>query len=129
MPALPLGAMRKATRRSKRELFDHLVGASEKRRWHVAAEDPSRLQVDAQLELCRLYNRQTCWARALEDAARINADLVVLHSDFDGLNPGGRAAVQQCPRSWSKSQNHCAKVLAVSLGAAGAVANLIKPPA
>src|SRR5215475_7739326 len=75
--------------RSKADnLFDHLVGAGEERRWHFKAENPSCLQIDAQLKLCRLHDRQLCWVRALEDAARIDTDLIV------SLGPAGAVAYQ-----------------------------------
>src|SRR5262249_22403986 len=38
--------------------LDHLVGAGEQRRWHVEAERPRSVEVDHQLELRRLHNRQ-----------------------------------------------------------------------
>src|SRR6266704_98153 len=57
--------------------LDDLVGAGEYRRRCFEAEDSSRLQVDAQLELCRLHNGQIRRLCALEETAGINADLTV----------------------------------------------------
>ena len=58
----------------KAELFDHLVGGSDQGRRNGEAEPPG---VDDQLELGRLHDRQIRGLRALEDAARIDADLVI----------------------------------------------------
>ena len=41
-----------------RALFDHLVGAREQRRRHVEAERLGGLEVDHELELDRLHDRQ-----------------------------------------------------------------------
>jgi hypothetical protein len=57
------------------DLFDHLVGNRKQRRRHSKAEHPSGLEVDDQLELARLYDRQVRRPGALEDAAGIDADL------------------------------------------------------
>jgi hypothetical protein len=40
--------------RSKRTLFDHLIGCREQRRRHGDAEHPSDMSIDNQLELGRL---------------------------------------------------------------------------
>jgi hypothetical protein len=39
-------------------LFDHLVGAGEQRRWHVETERLRGFQIDYQLELGWLQDRQ-----------------------------------------------------------------------
>ena len=57
--------------------FDHLVGGREQRRRHGEAEHPGGLEVDDQLELGRLHDRQVRRLRALEDAAGIDADLTI----------------------------------------------------
>src|SRR5215831_4232017 len=47
--------------------FDHLVGAGEHRRWHLEPERFRRLEIDNQLELRRLLNRQVSGLLALKD--------------------------------------------------------------
>ena len=58
-------------------LFDHLVGAGEQRGRHGEAEHPGGLDIDDQLELGRLHDRQVRRLRALEDAAGIDADVTI----------------------------------------------------
>ena len=53
---------------AKIDLFDHLVGAGEQRRWHVEAERSGGRQIDDQFELARLHDRQVLRLGALEDA-------------------------------------------------------------
>src|SRR5258708_11539534 len=55
--------------------FDHLVGECEHGWRHLDAEEPGRLQVDDELELGGLHDRQVRGLGALEDAAGIEADL------------------------------------------------------
>src|SRR5437667_11115591 len=55
--------------------LDHLVGGGKQRRRYREAEELRTLDVDEQLELGRLHNRQVGRLGALEDAADIGADL------------------------------------------------------
>ena len=55
-------------------LFDHLVGAGEQRWGHFEAERLGSLQIDHQLEIGRLLDRQVGRLGALEDPSGIDAD-------------------------------------------------------
>ena len=51
------------------DLFDHFVGALQERQWDC---HPERfLEVDDQLELCRLLNRQISRLRTLQNSAHM----------------------------------------------------------
>ena len=52
-------------------LFDDFVGGSEQRRRHVEAERLGSLEVDHQLELRRLLDRQLLRFGSLEDAVDV----------------------------------------------------------
>ena len=56
-------------------LLDHVIGECEQCGWHFDAERHRRLQVDNELKLGRLHDRQVGRLGALEDTAGINADL------------------------------------------------------
>src|SRR5262249_46083760 len=64
-------------KRTLAELLDHLVSAGEQRRRHGEADRPGSLQIDDELELGGLQDREVCWFFALEDAAGINTDLAI----------------------------------------------------
>src|SRR5262249_27884325 len=55
--------------------LDHLVGVGEQRRRNFKAQYPRGLEIDDQLELGRLRDRQVGRLRALEDATGIDAHL------------------------------------------------------
>src|SRR6516162_7871652 len=55
--------------------FNHLVGEQLQRIGHLKAKRPCCLQVDDELELGRLHDRQVRGLRAFENAGGINADL------------------------------------------------------
>src|SRR5262245_18002672 len=77
-----MGLIKFGARSARRNLlFDHFVGAGEKRQWDFEAERLGGLEVDCQLELCRQYNRQIARLLTLEDAAGINASLPVCTVD------------------------------------------------
>jgi hypothetical protein len=56
-------------------LLDHPVGARERRRWPTEAQRFGGLEVDEQLELCRLLDWQVGCLLAFENSAGIDADL------------------------------------------------------
>ena len=56
-------------------LFDHLIGARQQHWRNLKAERTRRLTIDDELEFGRLQDREVRRLSALEDAARINADL------------------------------------------------------
>jgi hypothetical protein len=58
-----------------RRLFDHLVGNGEQCRRDGEADRSRAVEVDHQLELGRLHNRQVRRLRALEDTRGIESDL------------------------------------------------------
>ena len=57
--------------------LDHLVGDGKESRRHLDAERPGGLQVDDELELGRLHDRQIGRLGALEDVAGIDAHLTI----------------------------------------------------
>jgi hypothetical protein len=58
-------------------LLDNLVGAGEQRRRHLEAKRPCGLEVDHELELGRLHDRQVGGLGAVENAADVNTHLAV----------------------------------------------------
>src|SRR5262245_55538266 len=83
---VPLAAVSRCSKiRMQDDLFDHLVGAGEKRDWHG---DPKRLgsfDVDDQFDLGGLLDRQLSWLLTLENPARIDTDLTVQVRDFTAI--------------------------------------------
>jgi hypothetical protein len=58
-------------------LFDHVIGASDKRRRHGDTECLGGLEVDDQLEFGRLHHRQVGWHGAFENPTSVVADLPI----------------------------------------------------
>src|SRR5262249_51604361 len=58
-------------------LFDHLVGDVQQTKWHSEPKRFGGLEVDDQIELRRLLDRQVGRFFALKDAAGIDADLMI----------------------------------------------------
>src|SRR5262249_36350761 len=61
--------------KSRASSLDHLVGEQLQRVGHLDAEQSRRLQVDDELELGRLQDRQVCGLCALKDLTGVDADL------------------------------------------------------
>src|SRR5262249_53900153 len=62
----------------QKSLLNHLVGKREHRRGHLKAERLRGFEVDDQLELGRLQNRQIGRSGAFEDSTGVNGDLAKL---------------------------------------------------
>ena len=67
-------------------LLDHLIGAGEHRGWYGKIKRPGRLEIDREIELGRLLDRQIGRLLALEDFAHIFA-----HSPVNGRKVGAIA--------------------------------------
>jgi hypothetical protein len=57
-------------KRTLTDLFDHLVGASDEWLRNCEVECLGKLEVDRQLDLCHLFNRQVANPFAFENATR-----------------------------------------------------------
>src|SRR5262245_54645107 len=66
----------KGQKRTSR-LFDHLVGASDKRVWDVEAQYFCSLQIDSQADFCRLLDWQVARLLTLEKTPCVNASLPI----------------------------------------------------
>ena len=66
-------------------LFDHLVGTGYQCRWHGEAKRLGCLEVDHQIEFCRLLDRQIRRLGALEDLPGVDADLTPERSDIGSI--------------------------------------------
>src|SRR5262249_49201520 len=63
---------------AKLRLFDHLVGEREQLRWYFQAERFGGLEIDDQLDLGGLQDRQVRRPLALENPTCVETDLTVL---------------------------------------------------
>src|SRR5665213_2205395 len=66
-------------------LFNHLVGNGNQGGWNDEAERPGRLEIDAQLEFGRLFDRQIGRFRALEDAIDVISSSPKQSADVDAV--------------------------------------------
>src|SRR5215475_14368269 len=82
--------------------FDHLVGAGEQIWWHLDAECAGGRQIDDELELGRLYDRQVLRLRALKDATHIDADLTIRIPNVGSIahQPAGFSIVTHVIDCW-----------------------------
>src|SRR3954453_16719255 len=87
MVDLPPAATKQRT--SADRLFDHLVGTTEQRRWHVQSECLSSLEVDNQFVPGGSLDRQVGRLLALEDAINIRSGGPTL---IDQIRPVGKQA-------------------------------------
>src|SRR5215813_11840170 len=60
-------------------LFDHLVGDGEQPRREAEAECPGGVEVDHELELGRLHDREVGGLLALENPAGVHTGLAIFH--------------------------------------------------
>src|SRR5581483_7193761 len=67
-------------------LFDYFVGSGDERWWHIKTERLSRPEIDGQIELRRLLDRQIGRLLTLEDFAH-----VYTHSPINGWKAGAIA--------------------------------------
>ena len=77
-------------------LFDHLVSAAEQWQRDRDAERPRGLEVDDQLDLRRLLDRQIGWLFAFKNATGINPDLSVGVGDTAAVARSGRRPPRTC---------------------------------
>src|SRR5712672_1958701 len=65
--------------------FDHLVGAGEQRGWHSEAEGLGGRQIDHELELGRLLDRQIGRLGALENFSGVLASLAICSANVGSV--------------------------------------------
>src|SRR5215831_14428832 len=82
---LMLIGQRRPSRSWARFLFDDLVGAREQHRRHFEAEHRCSLQIDNQLESCRLKDRQIARVGAGKNLAGVDAVLTIAVVDVGAI--------------------------------------------
>src|SRR5437762_5445299 len=73
----PVAMSQKCQNRKSRALFNHLIGLREERRRNCHAERFCCLQIDHELELSGLNDRQICRLCAFKNPSRVDTDLMI----------------------------------------------------
>ena len=62
---------------NSRRSLDHLVGSGEQRRWHLETQHLCRLEINDQIEFCRLLNGQIARLLSLENTSNVDSGLTI----------------------------------------------------
>src|SRR3954470_24860779 len=86
-------------------LFNHLVGAKQKRLWDLQAERFGSLEIDGQFELGRLDDGEIARLRALENTTGIDPRLTPSKCAISAIT-------DQTAGSYSRKSMHCRNLVA-----------------
>src|SRR5262245_38855594 len=99
-------------------LFHNLVGTAEQRQRDRETKRPSGFEIDDQLDLHRLLNRQFGWPFAFKNAARVNTDLTVRVCDAVSITDqatGHSVLAKWKHRGHRVAQGQCRELLAPAI--------------